>query len=657
MKKLLFLLCLLPSVALADRLGGLNSNAQVALSTQIVTGGNTNYIQNTLTPTTTNQLFNVARGAFTGIDALGAPLLATVESNGVMMGFGHSGAASVNNYIDNQWDLQGENGNTTFARWRVSSPDITAFAESANTDFYVKSVGTEPNILRLGGSMEGLGLGVALKSSANLFFSEATTFGDDRPQMHIDSSWLDSTDATRKACGSFSIYDTSAREFLKTCADGTKPYTTVYGSVTFSAPIIFTSTNAIQNTLTPTTTTQRFSVQTATITGLATISSVTIQGGSISNPNYGYAGLSEESEQFGYLARTLGNPYALALGYNSTVTGAFGTAIGRNATAGVQGVAIGQGSIAGQGATVIGQGVDAGSFSVAMGYNIDSNPAASIAIGTELIGNTGGGNFLFGRFLTSSGFYQHAFGDYYNPLPALNFATFLGGSPDVSTGHTLVVYGNSSTGAGRSLFHLKGTWLDATDATRRANVAMGVFDSSSDITPRYFLSAFTDGTTTYTTFYGSNTFVSSVTINGPLIQAGTGGTAGQVLTSNGVNVAPTWQAANSGSSIYPATATASFPYGFTASSATYSSTVTFNSAIYISTRTNGISGRAAMSGGTATINTNRVTAVSMIHVTPEFAPLSPIGVTARTAGTSFTVTSADGTAAGDLVWLLIEPVP
>ncbi len=39
---------------------------------------------------------------------------------------------------------------------------------------------------------------------------------------------------------------------------------------------------------------------------------------------------------------------------------------------------------------------------------------------------------------------------------------------------------------------------------------------------------------------------SSATINGPLIQSGTGGTAGYVLTSNGPSSAPTWQAATGG---------------------------------------------------------------------------------------------------------------
>jgi hypothetical protein len=71
MRRLLLpLLLLLPSTALADRLGGLKAGANVALSTQVVTGGNTNYIQNTNSPQSAN--FNVSSGTVAGAMDIGA---------------------------------------------------------------------------------------------------------------------------------------------------------------------------------------------------------------------------------------------------------------------------------------------------------------------------------------------------------------------------------------------------------------------------------------------------------------------------------------------------------------------------------------------------------------------------------------------------------
>lgn len=66
MKKILFGIMCLPSLVFADRLGSLNPNSQVALSTQVISG-NTNYIQNQLTnPAPQTATFYVTSGTVQG---------------------------------------------------------------------------------------------------------------------------------------------------------------------------------------------------------------------------------------------------------------------------------------------------------------------------------------------------------------------------------------------------------------------------------------------------------------------------------------------------------------------------------------------------------------------------------------------------------------
>jgi hypothetical protein len=70
-------------------------------------------------------------------------------------------------------------------------------------------------------------------------------------------------------------------------------------------------------------------------------------------------------------------------------------------------------------------------------------------------------------------------------------------------------------------------------------------------------------------------------------------------------------------------------------------------------------GVATLVGGTVTVSTTKVTASSRIQLTTQAlgtvtAPKA-IAVTARTAGTSFTITSADATDTSTVAWLIMEP--
>jgi hypothetical protein len=75
--------------------------------------------------------------------------------------------------------------------------------------------------------------------------------------------------------------------------------------------------------------------------------------------------------------------------------------------------------------------------------------------------------------------------------------------------------------------------------------------------------------------------------------------------------------------------------------------------------TNANMGVVTLSGGTATVNTTAVTANSRIFLTPQtlgtiLRPVG-IGVTARTPGASFVITSMDITDTSVVGYLIMEP--
>jgi len=82
--------------------------------------------------------------------------------------------------------------------------------------------------------------------------------------------------------------------------------------------------------------------------------------------------------------------------------------------------------------------------------------------------------------------------------------------------------------------------------------------------------------------------------------------------------------------------------------------------VKIKTGTNATAGTATLVAGTVTISTTKVTANSIILLTPQTLGtiLRPtgVGVTARTAGTSFVITSMDITDTSIIGWIIIEPV-
>lgn len=86
---------------------------------------------------------------------------------------------------------------------------------------------------------------------------------------------------------------------------------------------------------------------------------------------------------------------------------------------------------------------------------------------------------------------------------------------------------------------------------------------------------------------------------------------------------------------------------------------TAGNGLYIKEGVNACMGRATLVAGTITISTTKVTAASEVFLSIQSlgtvtAPKA-IGVTGRTAGTSFVITSADATDTSVISWEIKEP--
>ncbi|MFJ2952941.1 hypothetical protein ACIO8H_35815 [Streptomyces sp. NPDC087226] len=73
--------------------------------------------------------------------------------------------------------------------------------------------------------------------------------------------------------------------------------------------------------------------------------------------------------------------------------------------------------------------------------------------------------------------------------------------------------------------------------------------------------------------------------------------------------------------------------------------------------TNATLGVATLVAGAATVATTKVTATSRIFLTPNASGGTPgwVRVSARVAGTSFTITSSSGTDTSQVAWFIVEP--
>lgn len=85
---------------------------------------------------------------------------------------------------------------------------------------------------------------------------------------------------------------------------------------------------------------------------------------------------------------------------------------------------------------------------------------------------------------------------------------------------------------------------------------------------------------------------------------------------------------------------------------------TAGNGIYIKEGTNATMGTATLTAGTVVVSTTKVTASSRIFLTTNGGTLTNIGalyVSARSAGTSFTISSANILDASNVAWIILEP--
>ncbi|MBI5574573.1 MAG: hypothetical protein HY919_08530 [Elusimicrobia bacterium] len=87
---------------------------------------------------------------------------------------------------------------------------------------------------------------------------------------------------------------------------------------------------------------------------------------------------------------------------------------------------------------------------------------------------------------------------------------------------------------------------------------------------------------------------------------------------------------------------------------------TAGNGLYIKEGTNATMGVTTLASGVATVSTTKVTANSRIFLTVQGGAVTNVGstyISARTAGTSFTISSTNVLDASNIAWIIIEPTP
>ena len=129
------------------------------------------------------------------------------------------------------------------------------------------------------------------------------------------------------------------------------------------------------------------------------------------------------------------------------------------------------------------------------------------------------------------------------------------------------------------------------------------------------------------------------------------------MLSSGIEIRSPMQFANPGSVMY--INASKVPAQSTKFQFSESTGVLTVSGMKVAEGTNARMGTATLVAGTKVVTTSAVTANSRIFLTIQslgtVAVPKAIGITARTAGTSFTITSADGTDTSVIAWEIKEP--
>lgn len=209
------------------------------------------------------------------------------------------------------------------------------------------------------------------------------------------------------------------------------------------------------------------------------------------------------STSIGYFTSASGNS-SLALGNNSTAAGSSSVALGssaKTASGFSNGVAIGTNSNS------------ANAAAVAIGNNATANGSISTAIG---YGSAASANaaFALGYSSTASGSYSSA----------LSSSATASGSQSTALGYQSKASASNSTAIGENTYAWNPNTLILGDTINNIKVGIGLNN------PQYNLEV-----------NGSGKFDNTLNLGADLYTNGSSGTTGQVLTSNGAGVMPSWQ--------------------------------------------------------------------------------------------------------------------
>ncbi len=321
-----------------------------------------------------------------------------------------------------------------------------------------------------------------------------------------------------------------------------------------------------------------------------------------------------------------------AVGYNalSSSTGADNTGVGRNAAVGST---LNNNTVIGSGAII---------------STINTNDCVAIGKGATV--QSGGASIGIGSGVSVTTANTMVCGSSSFPINTVYFGK--GSSNAAPTAYAISGTNGSGSNIGGAYLQIQGGQGTGTGVgggiSFRTSSAGTSGSSLNSVTDRWQITG--DGRTEWNGI--SNT-------NAPAVSGGGSGAIYFNSTSN------SFKASLNGGAYYDMTSSA--PAGFTTLNGNLTATTgdivcaTVGNGYKVKQGTNATAGVATLVGGTVVVNTNKVTANSMIYVTAQalgtVAIPSGYGITARVAGTSFTITASAATDTSVIAWWIVEPAP
>jgi hypothetical protein len=145
----------------------------------------------------------------------------TASSGGQMRGLNAGGLRFTNQGATTEWAQFDTNGNFGVGVTPAVRAHYVRTTTTANAVLEVERVEARVSTASTGASA-GFG-------ASTTWYGESATDGNNRQMGQVDFSWATATDASRKARGTFTVYDTAAREAIRIEASGTAAMIGLYG--------------------------------------------------------------------------------------------------------------------------------------------------------------------------------------------------------------------------------------------------------------------------------------------------------------------------------------------------------------------------------------------------------------------------------------------